>query len=157
MNNDVFKYILNRAKFEERDIYNFFINIDNEDEVNNSIYTPEDKEAFINNILEEVEKRNNGINSDFILEANYYLFMHLLILRSEYVIPEIYNKYDVAVNLNSLGYVTNSVSDSATSISSTATGAITDQGLQEMEYMIDKFGQEYLLLLKRIKPIMVVL
>lgn len=155
MDNNVLQYIINRTKFEERDIYDFLINKDTEDE--SSIYTPLDKNDFINNILNEVDKRNSGINTDFILEANYYLFMHLLILRSEYVIPDVFNKYDVANSMNSLGYVTNSVSDSATSISTTATGAITDQGLQEMEYMINKFGQEYLLLLKRIKPIMVVL
>lgn len=141
-------------RFRDNNIYKFIINV-----YSNVTPSPipandiEDYKAFIEGIWDNVLKINNGLDSN---DLNYLLFTHLLILNSEFVLPEVYKYYGIENRLASpLSYVS-STSDGSTSVSSTLLGA-DNIGLDGSMYMLTKWGYLYLSLLQQLQSMVVIL
>lgn len=141
-------------RFRDINIYKFIDNVYND--VSPSPIPEKDKEdykSFIEGIWSNVLKINNGLNSN---DLNYLLFTHLLILNSEFILPEVYKYYGIENRLASpLSYIS-STSDGSTSVSSTILGE-DSIGLDGSMYMLTKWGYLYLSLLQQLQSMVVIL
>lgn len=141
-------------RFRDNNIYEFIVNVYTN--TNPSSIPTEDIEAykaFVEGIWDNTLKINNGLNNN---DLNYLLFTHLLILNSEFVLPDVYKYYGIENRLASpLSYVS-STSDGSTSVSSTILGA-DKIGLDGSMYMLTKWGYLYLSLLQQIQSMIVLL
>lgn len=139
------------VRFRDKQIYNYIVNLTTD-------INP-DKTAeveFLDSIWTNVLCMNENLNK-FQPEINYLLFSHLLIINSECLSNTIYVDYDIENALNTIGYISTSVSDSSTSVGYTPSSAITNQSLNDGFYYITKFGREYLILLEQLQSFVVVL
>lgn len=141
-------------RFRDNNIYKFIDNVYSD--ISPSPIPEKDKEdykSFIEGIWSNVLKINNGLNSN---DLNYLLFTHLLILNSEFILPEVYKYYGIENRLASpLSYIS-STSDGSTSVSSTILGE-DSIGLDGSMYMLTKWGYLYLSLLQQLQSMVVIL
>lgn len=142
-------------RFRDKNIYDYLNTI--YDDVDSGFSREYQEELeFIDSIWTNVLQINNNINK-FQPDINYLLYSHLLIINSEYLSTTIYKDYDIESALNTIGYISTSVSDSSTSVGYTPSIAITNQSLNDGVYYVTKFGREYLSLIEQLQSFIVVL
>lgn len=138
-------------------IYNLFVENENKNIDNPTLYPIDSQKAFINDLWLLCEKLNNGFDLNYLELANNLLFTHELILNSKILSPNIYNEFEIETQLNNLGYQYTSISDSSSSVGLNISDALKNQSLQNQRFMLTPWGAKYLLLIQELNQMIVVL
>lgn len=138
-------------------IYNLFVENENQNIDNPTLYPIDSQKAFINDLWLLCEKLNNGFDLNYLELANNLLFTHELILNSKILSPNIYNEFEIETQLNNLGYQYTSISDSSSSVGLNISDALKNQSLQNQRFMLTPWGAKYLLLIQELNQMIVVL